>query len=64
MKVVLDSNIIIADFWMQSPNFQVLLESSKKGNIDLMIPELVMDEVLNKFNQRIEKSKKTSAVNW
>lgn len=58
MKVVLDSNIIIADFWMQSPNFQVLLESSKKGNIDLMIPELVMDEVINKFNQRIEKSKK------
>lgn len=57
MKVVLDSNIIVADFWMQSPNFQVLLESSKKGNIDLMIPELVMDEVINKFNQRIDKSR-------
>jgi len=57
MKVVLDSNIIIADFWMQSPNFKILFENSKKDEIELFIPQVVVDEVLNKFNQRIEKFK-------
>lgn len=57
MKVVLDSNIIISDFWMQSPNFKILIESSKKGDIELYIPQVVLDEVINKFSQRIEKSK-------
>lgn len=57
MKVVLDSNIIIADFWMRSPNFKILFENSKKDEIELFIPKIVIDEVLNKFNQRIEKFK-------
>lgn len=56
MKVLLDSNIIIADFRMASPSFAILLSSSSKGEIDLYIPELVIDEVLNKFRQRLEKS--------
>lgn len=57
MKVVLDSNIIVADFWMQSPNFKILFENSKKGEIELFIPQVVIDEILNKFDQRIQKLK-------
>lgn len=57
MKVVLDANIIIADFWMRSPGFKVLFENAKQRNIELAIPQVVLDEVLNKFEQRLEKSK-------
>lgn len=56
MKVVIDSNILIADFRMKSPNFKILLENSRSGKIDLRIPEIVIDEVVNKFQQRIAKS--------
>ena len=57
MKVVLDSNIIIADFWLESTNFKVLFESAKKGDVKIYIPEIVLDEVINKYNQRLEQSK-------
>lgn len=57
MKVVLDANIIIADFWMRSPGFKVLFENAKQGNIELAVPQVVLDEVLNKFEQRLEKSR-------
>jgi len=35
MKVVLDSNIIIADFWLESTNFKLLFESAKKEDIKI-----------------------------
>lgn len=57
MKVVLDSNILISDFWLKSPNFKILLESAKDEKIELFIPEIVLDEVINKFSQRINKAK-------
>jgi predicted nucleic acid-binding protein len=58
MKIVIDSNIIIADFWMESTNFKLLFESAKKGNVQILIPEIVLDEVINKYRQRLEKSLK------
>lgn len=59
MKIILDSNIIVADFWMDSPAFLILLESSKAGNIDLYFPKVVVDEVKNKFRQRIAHAQST-----
>jgi predicted nucleic acid-binding protein len=56
MKVVIDSNVIIADFWLESANFQILFESVSQGNITLYIPQVVIDEVTNKYRQRLEKS--------
>jgi hypothetical protein len=55
MKVVLDSNILIADFNLQTPNFTVLFESSRNKRIDLFIPQVVLDEVVNKYEQQISK---------
>lgn len=55
MKVVLDSNILIADFNLQTPNFTVLFESSRNKRIDLFIPQVVFDEVVNKYEQQISK---------
>ncbi len=56
MKIVLDSNIIIADFWMESTNFKILFESAKKGDVHIIIPEIVLDEVVNKYSQRLQVS--------
>lgn len=58
MKIVLDSNIIIADFWMESTNFKLLFESAKKEDVQVLIPEIVLDEVINKYSQRLHKSVK------
>lgn len=58
MKIVLDSNTIIANFWMQSTNFKILFENVTNGNIEIYIPEIVLDEVKNKYQQRLNKSKK------
>lgn len=58
MKIVLDSNIIIADFWLESTNFKILFENVKNGNIEIYIPEIVIDEVKNKFRQRLNQSRK------
>lgn len=57
MKVILDANIIISDFNMQTPSFKITLESAKRGEIELHIPEIVLDEVFNKFAQRLQKTK-------
>lgn len=57
MKVVLDSNIIIADWHLNSSNFKILLESSKTGKLDVYVPEIVIDEVINKFDSRITVAK-------
>lgn len=54
MKIILDTNIIVSDFRLKSPDFQVLLENSKKETEQLIIPQVVVDEVLNKFKQRLE----------
>jgi len=56
MKVVLDANIIIGDFWLETTNFKLLFESAKKGDIKIYIPEVVLDEVVNKYNKRLEES--------
>jgi predicted nucleic acid-binding protein len=55
MKVVLDSNIFIADFLMQTPSFSILFESSKTKQIDLYIPQVVIDEVVNKYEQHLTR---------
>lgn len=54
MKVVLDSNILISDFWMASISFKMLLENSKNSKIDLHIPKVVIHETCNKFTSRIK----------
>lgn len=54
MKVALDSNILIADFWLESISSKMLLENSKNGKIALHIPRVVIDETCNKFAFRIK----------
>jgi predicted nucleic acid-binding protein len=54
MKILLDTNIIVSDFKMNSLSFQILFENSKKGNEQLYIPMIVKEETINKFRQRLK----------
>ncbi|MCD4819704.1 MAG: PIN domain-containing protein [Candidatus Cloacimonetes bacterium] len=56
MIVLLDTNIIVADFRLNSPNFAFLFESIEKGLIDVYIPAIVFDEILNKYRQRLNNA--------
>lgn len=57
MKVLLDSNIIISDFNFKNPSSQILLENAKREKIQVYIPQIVKDEVKNKFRERINSIK-------
>jgi len=56
MKVVLDTNIIVADFNFKKPAALILLQQAKIGMLEVFVPEVVLDEVENKFSQRLEKA--------
>jgi len=55
MKVVLDSNIYISDFSMNSLTFHVFLNYRNKSNATLLVPEVVLSEVEAKFRKKILK---------
>ncbi|HLO55646.1 MAG TPA: PIN domain-containing protein [Saprospiraceae bacterium] len=57
MKAILDANIIISDFRLTSPDSKILLEAAKNKNIELFIPEIVLDEIFNKFTERLLDAK-------
>lgn len=58
MKVVLDTNAIFGDFNFKKPSSMILLGELKKGHIELYVPEVVLEEIVNKFRQRLEKAQK------
>ena len=60
MKILLDTNIIVSDFKMNSLNFQILFENCKKGNDQIYIPMIVKDETINKFRQRLKDARITT----
>lgn len=49
MLIILDSNILIKDFYMRKANMQLLRKFGK-----VIIPEIVYDEVRNKHRERLE----------
>ena len=55
MQVILDTNIIVSDFFMRSSKFKFLFEFSRKIPFNILIPEIVYDEVINKYTEMFEK---------
>ena len=54
MHIVLDANILIADFRLKGSKFRILLDSLDKiGNV-LCIPEVAFDETVYKFKKHLE----------
>ena len=51
MKVSLDTNILVQDFWLDSPHSKIFLEELKIIPATLHIPEIVIDEAINKYRE-------------
>jgi len=54
MKIILDTNIIHQDYKMTGQRILKLFEASKKLGYELMIPEVVIDEIINQYRCEIE----------
>ena len=53
MIVVLDANVIVADFRLNAPSSRLLIENLTQTGHKLAVPELVIQEVVNKFSEKV-----------
>jgi len=57
MKIVLDTNIIFSDFHLTGAKIRNLCESVKSTGDIVYIPEIVIDESINKYRENLQKHK-------
>ena len=56
MKIVIDSNIFIADYGFKSPNWQVLAEYVRRfEDVEICIPKVIIDEVSYRYNLSVSE---------
>ena len=55
MNIVLDSNIFISDFSLESPNWETLLDFINENESQIIIPQIILDEVGAEY-ERLTKS--------
>lgn len=53
MNVILDTNIYVNDFKMKSGPFDILFKYAKAIPFQIFMPEIVYDEVLTKYRERL-----------
>jgi hypothetical protein len=53
MDIVLDSNIFCADYKLEGSAFRVFFGGLPRVHARLVVPEIVIDEVVNKYRERI-----------
>lgn len=64
MKITLDTNILVQDFWFDSPHSRVFFDQLNIIPATLHIPEVVIDETINKYREFLtEKVDKQRRVN-
>ena len=56
MKIYLDTNIICQDYYFKGATAKLFLESSKYFPAKIIIPEVVLDEVINRFYEDLNES--------
>jgi hypothetical protein len=55
--VVLDSNVIIGDYWLRSPSFVLLYDFLKRTGAKLVVPQIVVEEVINHHREDLQTVK-------
>jgi hypothetical protein len=60
VKVVVDTNAVVGDYWLRSKRWRLLLSRADKGLVDLYVPEAIVSEVLKHF--RIDLQDAASAL--
>jgi predicted nucleic acid-binding protein len=62
VRIVLDSSVVVEHDWNLAHNdAQALLAACDRGAIELFVPQVVIDEVVNRYERR--ESKKIRALN-
>ena len=59
MKIIIDSNIIFQDWFLNKPNFLLLKKYIKLSNSELFIPEIVILESSNIYREEVLKRVRT-----
>lgn len=57
MIIILDSSVVCSDFQMKGSNFHLLGDYLNKTKSQLVYPEIVIDEVKNKYKENVIKQK-------
>lgn len=55
MRLILDTNIIHGDFYLQGSRISKLCSAAPKLGYELMIPEVVHDEMVDQYRRELEK---------
>lgn len=55
IKLILDTNIIYSDHWLQGTNFKILFEGKKVLPMEVYMPEIVIDEAINHYKENLEE---------
>ncbi len=56
MRIIMDSNVFIADFYLEGTGFRVFLSEYTKIPATIHISEVVIDEVVNKFYENLREA--------
>ena len=54
MRVVVDTNILYGDYWFRRSAFRVLVDSGRNVGCILCIPQLIVDELCNKYRENLQ----------
>ncbi|WP_157180218.1 MULTISPECIES: PIN domain-containing protein [unclassified Rhodococcus (in: high G+C Gram-positive bacteria)] len=56
MFVVLDTNILLQDKNLTSAKFETILAASESSHVQLVVPQIILDEYVNKFRESLPKA--------
>jgi predicted nucleic acid-binding protein len=56
MKVIIDTNIFCQDYFLEKPHFRVLFEGASVVPATIHIPQVVIDELINRYKEDLENS--------
>lgn len=56
MKIVIDTNIVHQDYKLNGQRILKLYEASKKLGYELVVPEVVVDEIVNQYRRELESA--------
>ena len=55
MKIALDTNIFVQDFWLETPHSRVFFDELNLIPASLHIPEIVIVETVNKYREFLDE---------
>lgn len=58
MKIVFDTNILYDDFFLKRAQIVDICETARQYNIEVYIPEVVYDEIINQYGEKIDEIEK------